>query len=154
MSTSKTSQSFVTVARILLGLIYLFFGLNFFFHFIHGAPPDPSSKAGIFLGGLFNSGYFFLFLKTLETIYGLLLLADWFVPLVIILVFPVSLNIFLFHSILAPAPAYLGISVLIIGLNLFLAWGYRHLYRPLLNRNNTIQESISSIKPVDLNVVS
>jgi putative oxidoreductase len=154
MSTSKTSDGIAKVARILLGLMYLFFGLNYFFHFLHAAPPDPASKAGIFLGGLFSSGYFFVFLKSLETIYGLLLLADWFVPLILILVFPISLNIFLFHSFLAPAPQSLVISLSIIGLNIFLAWTYRHLYRPLFKRNNSIQENDNKRKPVDLSVIS
>ncbi len=154
MSTANSSESVAKVARILLGLIYLFFGLNYFFHFLHTVPPDPASKSGIFIGGLFTSGYFFVFLKTLETIYGLLLLADWFVPLVLILVFPISLNIFLFHSILAPAPSSLVIALLIIGLNLFLAWVYRPVYWPLFRRNNSIQTNDSKKKLVDLNVVS
>jgi putative oxidoreductase len=139
MSDFKTSPRLAQVARILLGFIYLFFGLNYFFHFLHAAPPDPASKAGIFLGGLFNSGYFFVFLKTLEVIYGLLLLIDWFIPLVLILVFPISLHILLFHSFLAPAPQSLVISVLIILLNIFLAWTYRQLYLPLFRRNNSIR---------------
>jgi putative oxidoreductase len=139
MSTPNLSYRIAEVSRILLGLIYLFFGLNYFFQFLHAAPPDPASKAGIFLGALFNSGYFFVFLKTLEVIYGLLLLANWFVPLVIILVFPISLNILLFHSFLAPAFQSLVIAVLIILLNIFLAWNYRRLYGPLFRRNNQIR---------------
>jgi putative oxidoreductase len=106
---------------------------------LQASPPDPASKAGIFLGGLFNSGYFFVFLKTLECIYGLLLLGDWFVPLVLILLFPISVNILLFHLFLAPAPQSLIISLLIILLNIYLAWIYRFWYRPLLRRNNSLQ---------------
>ena len=153
MSTSTVSNSIPGIARILLGLLYLFFGLNYFFHFLHAAPPDPASKAGIFLGGLFNSGYFFLFLKTLETIYGLLLLIDWFVPLVLILIFPISLNIVLFHTILAPAPQSLVISLLIILLNIYLAWAYRYLYFPLFRRNNTFQTGSNLKKSSEWNVV-
>ncbi len=138
MSRVKTFYALAQVARILLGLLYLFFGLNYFFHFLHATPPDPASKAGVFLGGLFSSGYFFVFLKTLETVYGLLLLFEWFVPLVLILVFPISLNILLFHSFIAPAPQSLVISVLIVVLNLGSAWSYRELYLPLLRRNNPL----------------
>lgn len=153
MSTVKTSQGVAQVARIIFGLLYLFFGLNYFFHFLHAAPPDPASKAGIFLGGLFHSGYFFVFLKTLEIIYGFLLLADWFVPLVLILVFPISLNILLFHSFLAPAPQSLTISLLLVGLNIFLAWTYRSLYLPLFRRNNFTQTRSHTRTPSDLNII-
>jgi putative oxidoreductase len=136
MSALKTPNSIAQIARILLGLIYLFFGLNYFFNFLQAPLPDSSTKAGTFLGGLLRTGYFFIFLKTLETLYGLLLLADWFVPLVLILVFPISLNILLFHSFIARDPRLLTISSAIIGLNIFLAWTYRHLYLPLFNRSN------------------
>lgn len=147
MSTASPAQAVAKVARILLGLIYLFFGLNFFFHFLHAAPPDPASKAGIFLGGLFNSGYFFVFLKTLEVLYGLLLLADWFVPLVLILISPISINILLFHVILAPAAPALVISSLIITLNIYLAWVYREFYAPLVRRNNTLDINNFEVNP-------
>lgn len=154
MSASKTADNIAPAARILLGLIYLFFGLNYFFHFLPGAPPDAGSKAGAFLGALFNSGYFFLFLKTIETIFGILLLIDWFAPLITILIFPVSLNILLFHVILAPAPQGLVISFSIIILNIFLAWTYRDLYGPLVKRNHSLRTSISGNEPGGLSVIS
>jgi putative oxidoreductase len=153
MSISKISYRVSEVSRILLGLIYLFFGLNYFFRFLHSVSPDPASKAGIFLGGLFSSGYFFVFLKTLEVIYGLLLLAYWFVPLVILLVFPISLNILLFHIFLAPAFQSLVISVLIIFLNIFLAWTYRSFYLPLFKRNNPLIIKTSIKGQSDLNLI-
>jgi putative oxidoreductase len=135
MATTKTTQPFAIVARILLGLIFVVFGLNFFFHFLHSAPPDPTSKAGLFLGGLFASGYFFIFLKVLEVLYGLLLLADLYTPLVLILLFPISINIVLFHTILAPSPSSLIIAWLLFALNVYLAWINRAVYAPLLKRN-------------------
>jgi putative oxidoreductase len=154
MSTVKPVQTIARVASILLGLIYLFFGLNFFFHFLQAVPADPSSKAGIFLAGLFSSGYFFIFLKTLEVLCGILFIADWFVPLVLILVSPISVNIFLFHVILAPAAPALFISFLIIILNIYLAWAYRHVYAPLLKRNNALDINNFGFNPPGRNTLS
>jgi uncharacterized membrane protein YphA (DoxX/SURF4 family) len=127
MST-KTKSVITTVARVLLGLIYFVFGLNFFFNFI---PPQPplEGAAGAYTGGLFQAGYFFPFLKGIEVIAGVLLLAGFFVPLSIAVLAPISLHIFLFHIILAPAGAPIGIVILL--LNLFLAWAYKNNFKPL-----------------------
>ena len=80
MSTKIKSISVVT-ARVVLGLIYFVFGLNFFLHFLP-TPPSAGGPADNFAGALFQSGYFFPFLKGLEVIMGLLLLAGVYVPLV------------------------------------------------------------------------
>ena len=79
MSTKIKSVSAIT-ARIVLGLIYFVFGLNFFFHFIP-MPPSAGSASDAFMGGLFQSGYFFPMLKGIEVISGALLLIGIFVPL-------------------------------------------------------------------------
>jgi putative oxidoreductase len=136
MANIKIANAFAVGARLLLGLIFLFFGLNFFFHFLSATPPNPASKAGLFLGGLFGSGYFFVFLKTLEVAYRLLLLFGLLTPLVLLLLFPISLNILLFHVFLAPAPESLVIAVVLFLLNLYLAWINRAVYKPLFKSGN------------------
>lgn len=136
MSVAKKINLPAVVARVLLGLIFLFFGLNFFFHFLNAAPVDPASKAGAFLGGLFASGYFFTFLKVLEVLYGILLIAGLFTPLVLILLFPISINILLFHVLIEAAPQPLAIAVLLFVLNVYLAWVNRVAYAPLFKIKN------------------
>jgi putative oxidoreductase len=129
MST-KIKSIAVTGARVLLGLIYFIFGLNFFLNFI---PNDQklSAEAGTFLGGLFTAGYLFPFMKTVEVVLGALLLARLFVPLSLVLLAPITLNIFLFHAFLEPASG--GIAYLILALNIYLLWAYRDYFKPLLN---------------------
>ena len=130
MSSSNTTNVSVTVTRILLGLIYFIFGLNFFFHFIpSGAAPD--GKAGAFLGGLFQSGYIFPLIKIIEVIAGTLLLFGRYIPLVLVVLMPISINILLFHSILEPGTMPITISLIIIVCQLFLAWVYRDYYKQL-----------------------
>jgi putative oxidoreductase len=87
-------------ARILLGLLFLVFGLNGFLHFI--PMPPPSGLAGQYMGVLFVSHYMVL-VFLVQVIGGALLLANRFVPLALILLGPVLVNILLFHSLMAPA---------------------------------------------------
>jgi len=130
MSTSKSRNLPVLTARIALGLIYFVFGLNFFLHFIPNS-GQPEGKAAAFLGGLFQSGYLFPVLKTVEVIAGVLLLLGFYTPLVLVILMPISLNIFLFHSFLEPSGFAIVLSGFIIFLQLFLAWVYRNQYRQL-----------------------
>ena len=88
------------IARILLGLVFLVFGLNGFLHFIP-APPPPG-LAGQYMGALYVSHYLVV-VFLVQVIGGALLLANRFVPLALILLGPVLVNILLFHSLMAPA---------------------------------------------------
>lgn len=115
-------------ARVLLGLIFFVFGLNFFLNFIQ--PPPPPAPAAAFAGALFATGYFFIVLKVIEITSGVLLLAGRFVPLVLAVLAPIVINILLFHAFLAPAG--LPVALLVLALELFLAWSYRSAYRPML----------------------
>ncbi len=118
----------VLAARILLGLIFFVFGLNFFLNFI---PPHPMPEAaGAFAGALFASGYLFVVLKVVEVASGLLLLTGRFVTLALALLAPIVVNIVLFHAFLAPSG--LPIALLVLALEIFLAWSYRSAYRPML----------------------
>ncbi len=65
----------VLIARILLGLIFVVFGLNFFFpQVLHMASPPMGKEAMAFSGGLWGSGYFFQYMKVIEILSGLFLL--------------------------------------------------------------------------------
>ena len=102
------------LARILLGAIFLTTGLNGFFNFLP-MPPMPE-RAAAFMGALGATGYFFPFLKSLETLCGLFLITGTFVPLALIVLAPIVSNILMFHFFLAPK----GLALpLIIGALLF-----------------------------------
>jgi uncharacterized membrane protein YphA (DoxX/SURF4 family) len=89
----------VSIARILLGLLFLIFGLNGFFHFIH--MPPPTGMAAQYYGVLFTTHYLVL-VFLLQVIGGALLLANRFVPLALVLLGPILVNILMFHSLMAP----------------------------------------------------
>lgn len=98
----------VLIARILLGLEFLVFGLNIFLHFIP-QQPLPTGPAGQFAGALFVSHHI-LFVGAVQVIGGVLLLAGRYVPLALTLLGPVIVNILLFHLLMAPS----GIPIALI----------------------------------------
>ena len=130
MSVSKSVSVSVVVARITLGLIFFIFGLNFFLHFIPSG-SQPEGKAALFLGGLFQTGYLFPLIKVIEVIAGALLLAGFFVPLLLVILMPITINIVLFHSILEPGVMPISISFLILVSQIWLAWNYKNYYKQL-----------------------
>ncbi|WP_295899046.1 DoxX family membrane protein [uncultured Bdellovibrio sp.] len=117
-------------ARLIFGLLWVVFGLNFFFHFL---PQPPPPEAGLkFLSGLMANPYFFPFLKVTEIVVGILLLLNIAVPLALVVIAPITLNIMLYHGVLDPAGA--GLAILILVLNVFLGITYFDSYKPLLKR--------------------
>jgi putative oxidoreductase len=100
-----------TIARYLLGLIFFVFGLNGFLHFIPMAvPPGP---AGQFFTALFVS-HFLVVVFLLELIPAVLLLANRYVPLALVLLGPVIVNIFFFHLFMAPSGLPMAIVVVVL----------------------------------------
>ena len=114
------------IARILLGLIFLVFGLNGFFNFIP-APP-PSGVAGQYIGALFVSHYAVL-IFLLEVIGGALLLANRFVPLAIAVLGPIVVNILLFHFSMAPEGIPLALVTTVLWAIVF--YKVRQAFAPL-----------------------
>ena len=117
------------IARILMGLMFLIFGLNGFFHFIPN-PKGPMPEGEMaFAGAMMKTGYFFPVVFATQLIVGILLLCNRFVPLALVLIAPVIVNIIAFHIFLAPAGIPPGIVV--TALEIYLAWSYRSAYESL-----------------------
>ncbi|GAA4098611.1 DoxX family membrane protein [Mucilaginibacter panaciglaebae] len=115
------------IARILLGLIFVVFGLNFFFpQVLHMTSPPMSKEATAFSMGLWGSGYFFQFLKVIEILSGLFLLINRYTAFFLLVLLPISVNVFLFHTILAPSGIPVGATILV--LNLFLCIAHIKYY--------------------------
>jgi uncharacterized membrane protein YphA (DoxX/SURF4 family) len=104
-------------------------GLNGFLGFMP-LPPMPEA-AGEFMGALVATGYMIPLIKLTEIVAGLMLLSGRFVPLGLTLLAPDLVNIALFHAVLAPSG--LIVAVVLLGLELYLAYSYRDVFRPLLS---------------------
>jgi putative oxidoreductase len=90
----------VLIARILLGLLFLVFGLNGFLNFIHG--PMPTGLAGQYLAVMGGTLYIH-FVFVVQIVGGLLLLSGQFIPLALVLLGPIIINILLFHVSMQPS---------------------------------------------------
>lgn len=120
-----------TAARLFLGLLFTVFGLNGFFGFL---PMPPTTEAGgAFLGALASTGYMFPLIKGTEVVAGLLLLSGRFVPLALTLLAPVTVNILLFHIVLAPSPA---MPLAIVAAQIFLAYRHRASFAGVLRASD------------------
>jgi len=93
------------IARYLLGLMFIVFGLNGFLNFIH-QPPPTNPLALQFFGAVIAS-HFAAFFFAVQFVGGLLLVSGFFVPLALTLLAAELYNILAFHLTLAPgiAPA-------------------------------------------------
>lgn len=102
----------ILIARLLLGLIFVVFGLNGFLNFL-SMGPMPTGLAGQFIGALFLSHYYWV-VAVLQIAGGLLLLVNRFVPLALVLLGPVIVNIICYHVFLnhAGAPPAIVVTVL------------------------------------------
>ena len=107
------------IARLLLGLIFVVFGLNGFLNFL-SMGPMPSGLAGQFVGVLVMSHYFWV-VAALQVAGGALLLVNRFVPLGLVLLGPVIVNIILYHVFLNRTGIALAIVVAILWLIVFYA---------------------------------
>ena len=100
------------IARLLLGLIFVVFGLNGFLNFL-SMGPMPTGLAGQFVGALAQSHYFWV-VAALQIVGGLLLLVNRVVPLALVLLGPVIVNILLYHIFMSPAGIGLALVVTIL----------------------------------------
>jgi putative oxidoreductase len=99
------------IARLLLGLIFVVFGLNGFLNFIKG--PMPSGLAAQFVGALVLSHYFWV-VAAIQVAGGVLLLVNRYVPLALVLLGPVIVNIILYHVFLNLSGAPLAAVVTVL----------------------------------------
>jgi len=114
----------ILIARLLLGLVFVVFGLNGFLNFL-SMGPMPTGLAGQFIGALFQSHYFWV-VAGLQVVGGLLLLVNRFVPLALVLLGPVIVNILLYHLFLNPAGIVMALLVTILWFIVF--YGYRQYF--------------------------
>ena len=107
----------VLIARVLLGLVFLVFGLNGFLNFL-SLGPMPSGLAGQFMGALFVSHYYWV-IAALQVVGGVLLLVNRFVPLALVLLGPVIVNILCYHVFLNHSGAGFAAVVTVLWLIVF-----------------------------------
>jgi putative oxidoreductase len=118
------------IARYLLGLIFVVFGLNAFLQFI-STGPMPTGLAGQFIGALAQSHYLWV-VAVLQIAGGALLLVNRYVPLGLVLLGPVIVNILLYHLLLNPVG--MGMAVLVTALWFIVFYAHRQAFSGIFSQ--------------------
>ena len=85
------------IARNLLGLMFVVFGLNGFLHFI---PEPPPTGLALQYFSLLLQAHYMVPVFALQILGGLILLSNRYVPLGLVLLGPVIANILLYHILM------------------------------------------------------
>jgi len=120
-------KTVATIARYLLGLMFLVFGSNMFLKFIPMGPL-PAGLAGQFTAALFAAHYFTVVCAVM-VVSGLLLLVNRYVGLGLTLLGPVLFNILTYHMLLNPSGIGMGAFATLLWL--LVAWEHRVVFARL-----------------------
>lgn len=132
MSKKKSTTVWTLIfSRTILGGFFLLFGMNH----LHGllGEMNYNQDANQFLIALKQTGYLFYLIKFMEFSAGVLLVGGFFVPITNLLLFPILLNILLFHLFLSPQGLWVPIVMILCSGIIF--WHYRVLFLFLLRFN-------------------
>ena len=102
------------IARNLLGLMFLVFGLNGFLRFI---PQPPPTGLALQYFSVMSASHIMVAVFLLQIAGGALLLLNRFVPLALVLLGPIIANILLYHALISPktaAPGLLALTLFLI----------------------------------------
>ncbi|MEO8098178.1 MAG: DoxX family protein [Acidobacteriota bacterium] len=124
------------MARLLMGVPFLIFGLNGFLDFIPQPETPLPEGAAAFAAALMNSGNMMQLIGTTQFIAGALLTLNRFVPLALALLAPFLVNSIAFHVFLEHSG--LPFAAIFLLLEIYLAWVYRSAYRPMLAMHHSI----------------
>jgi putative oxidoreductase len=121
----------VIVARLLLGLTFIVFGLNGFLLFLP-PPAHIPGNTGAFSGAMMSSHYVYL-TAGVQVLGGVLLLANEYVPLALVMLAAVIVNILTFHLTMWQQ-AIIPFPILVTVLWFVVAWPLRAHFAPVLAR--------------------
>jgi uncharacterized membrane protein YphA (DoxX/SURF4 family) len=123
------------IARYLLGLMFVIFGLNGFLHFL--PMQMPTGLAGQYMTVMMESHYL-PFVYLVQLVGGVLLLANFFVPLALVLLGPVIVNILLFHVTMQPDGLPPGLLATVLWLLVF--YSVRYAFAGIFTARAPIQK--------------
>jgi len=113
-SKPRPMKTLSMIARILLGLMMLIFGLNKFFHFIPMEMPSEGPAFDYFMA--LSSVKLMTIVGGLEVICGILLLVKKYVALAAVILAAILFNAVLFHLMLDPGGSAGGILALVFNI--------------------------------------
>lgn len=117
----------ILIVRILLGALMVFASVAYFFDLVEAEAPTGDILT--FMTGIMATKYLMPLVKTIELIAGLSLLSGKFMRVTLLALLPISVNIFLLHTVtqLSDVP----VAVFVLGANLFLIYAHWNSYKDL-----------------------
>ena len=116
------------IARLLLGLAFVVFGLFPFLTFLP-QPPPPPGLAGDYVK-VFTASHYAQVIGAMQLLSGLTLLSGKFVPLGLTILGAILFNIWAFHLLMEPASILPGaVATLLWAL---VVWQYRERFAGIL----------------------
>jgi uncharacterized membrane protein YphA (DoxX/SURF4 family) len=117
----------ILIIRILLGAFMVFASVSYFFNLIEAEAPTGNLLT--FMTGIMASKYLLPLAKAVELIAGISLLSGKFMKVTLLALLPISINIFLIHTVtqLSDVP----VAIFVLGSNLFLIYAHWNSYKVL-----------------------
>jgi len=119
----------VIIVRTLMGLLFLFGSIVVLFNLI--PQPELTGNAKTFMEGMNATGYMMTLIKVTELVCGLAFVTGCFVPLASVVIAPVIINIFLFHTFVDRSG--LPVAIFLVLANSFLGYANWNKYKPMLS---------------------
>ena len=135
-------EKFFLISRIALGVIFFVFGLNSFLNFLPsiGIYSNLSIEQSNFIFALKETGFFLPLLNTVQVVIGTFLILNLFCPFSLLVLVPITINIFLFHY-------FLGTNKQLLNREMLLPCVIILLHFPLLIRNLRFYKSLFRFIP-------
>lgn len=117
------------IVRLLLGGMMLFASLAYFFQF-GSEQPKPTGDLATLMAGFMASKYIFPVAKAIELIAGLTIISGKFMKIGLVILLPITINIFLIHVVVSKTDIPMAAAILLA--NLFLIYSnwnsYKHFF--------------------------
>ena len=118
----------IIIVRVLLGGLMLFASISYFFEL--GEQPVPTGDMLTVMTGFMATKYMFPLVKVIELLAGISLISGKFMKAFLLILLPISVNIFLLHAVVTKSDLPMAAFVLVANLFLIYAnWNsYKHLF--------------------------
>ncbi|GAA4045408.1 DoxX family protein [Flavobacterium chungnamense] len=118
----------IIIVRVLLGGLMLFASISYFFKL--GDQPAPTGDMATVMAGFMASKYMFPLVKVIELLAGISLVSGKFMRAFLLILLPISVNIFLLHAVVTKSDLPMATAILLANVFLIYAnWNsYKHLF--------------------------
>ena len=117
------------IVRSLLGAMLLLGSVSYFYMLAtNKMPPTPAGAAQTYMAGISLANILNI-VKAIELICGIFFVIGRFNALTAVVIFPILINIALFHAYIEPSGVAVALALIIA--DLFIAYYYRDKYKPL-----------------------